>query len=272
MENPWKKITDINRIAGCDEAYVKNHQQNKNSRFLFTTVELPEPFIGNPNAPVYILLGSPGMGPNAKNYIDLEKQLKHESKDKYISFVKSLIFQNCNSPYSDTDYPFYPLNPQLKKFDYEGNKTKAFHREFWRYKVFGRLIEEFKRHNDLEEMSEEDVLKIFSNAFFNVELYGYHSHITEHSLLNRNNRLPSVNFTINLVKKAMKEDKMILMPRAVKTWFHLIPGLDSYHKAYFVSVNRIIEICKSTLSPLPYNALMKKLKDLHENTTTYNKT
>jgi hypothetical protein len=30
MENPWGKISDLNRVANCDETYVKNHQQHKN--------------------------------------------------------------------------------------------------------------------------------------------------------------------------------------------------------------------------------------------------
>lgn len=264
IDNPWVNVSDKKRKALTDSKYIENYQKNKNGKFLFSTVELPEPFIGSPRAPIYILLGSPGMGSKANNYSDLKKQIEFEENNEYLSFIKPLVFKNCNWPYSDIEYPFYPLNPSLAKFDISKNKTHAFHREFWRFGVFNRLINEFKIKLNLQGIKEEEVLKVFANAFFNIELYGYHSHKTEHSILEEKNRLPSVKYNIKLITEAIREDKIILMPRAVNTWFSLVPELATYPKAYFVKVNRSIEINKSTVSPFPYGLLMTELKKIHD--------
>ena len=80
-------------------------------------------------------------------------------------------------------------------------------------------------------------------------------------------KLPSVQYQVYLVKKAMSENKLILMPRAVRNWFNLVDGLSTYNKAFFVSSNRRVEFTYSTLSPSVY----KQLKSIIIK-NTYNKT
>ena len=100
------------------------------------------------------------------------------------------------------------------------------------------------------------LLKQFHILFFNLELYGYHSNKTIHSVLSKRNRLPSVNYSIELVVQAMANKKLIIIPRAVNTWFKIIPDLDNYEKCHFAATNREIEIKKNTISPKAYQEMV----------------
>lgn len=244
MTNPWLNADHNDRIAEIDKEIVQDIIDSDKYSKLISTVEIPEPWIGSGDADIFILLGSPGLDSRTLNYHDIGPKLKQEDSHEYRLELRELAFENLKNPFNnENDYPFYPFNPVLKKLE----KGKG-HNTWWTNK-FKSLIEDICKNNELEK---EVVVKAISRSIFNIELYGYHSIKTETKLLYSNYKLPSVQYQVYLVKKAMSENKLILMPRAVRNWFNLVDGLSTYDKAFFVASNRGVEFNYSTLSPSVY--------------------
>ncbi|PCI96235.1 MAG: hypothetical protein COB15_11115 [Flavobacteriales bacterium] len=231
MKNPWKNITIDNRIAECDIDYLSKYNRSSKNEFYLSTKDMPEPFIGCANAPILILLGSPG------SVIDISGGLR---------MINQEALANLHNPQTINDFPFYPLKERL---------AKTAHSKWWN-RVFRVLINDIT----ISGLDETQVKKAISKTFFNLELYGYHSPITYKQFVKKDNLLPSTNFNIYLIKQAMKENKLILMPRARREWFNIVDGLSDYNNAVFVASNRGIEINKHTVSPRAYKIIVDKIK------------
>lgn len=251
--NPWTVINLNNRVCQCDKEFLNRNNKSKKGKPLLSTVEMPEPFIGSANSEIFILMGSPGLDSKTSNYTNIEEKLLEENKPENLRIIIPFILENLNDPFYSSEYPFFSINPSLKES--KSTKDKK-HFEWWN-RVFKNIHKDVLK---IEKSSDEIITKAISKTFFNIELYGYHSVKTEHKFLNKKNRLPSVDFSIQLVKKAMQDSKMILIPRAVNTWFRLIDGLSDYENCHFIATNRSIEISRTTLSPKPYNDLIKIIR------------
>ena len=98
---------------------------------------VPEPFLGNPQAPVVLLGLNPGFIP--------EDIVFHDKPDYHEAAVENLRHGN-------PEYPFYLLNPNFR--DSPGHK--------WWYKHLRSLIE-------------KSSLELVASRVFAVEIHGYHS-------------------------------------------------------------------------------------------------
>ncbi|MEI8110207.1 MAG: hypothetical protein WCH59_04380 [Chitinophagia bacterium] len=248
MENPWKKINTSCRVCEIDKDYFV-----KNKHLEISQIEIPEPFIGCPEAPIYILMGSPLVSIKDLNQKDLTQKIEDEKTEEHPSLARSNSLANITNPFEYKDYPFYSISPELKNS--KSIKDQKHYKWWWR--VFESLSKEIQNKlNDKSEKTNKYIIKGISHTFFNLELYGYHSNKTIHSVLSKRNRLPSVNYSIELVIQAMANKKLIIIPRAVNTWFKIIPDLDNYEKCYFAATNREIEIKKNTISPKAYQEMV----------------
>jgi hypothetical protein len=230
-ENPWKKITTEKKILDIDKNLIKKHNQKfeKNEQRKISVDDYPEPFLGNPDSKIYILLANPGR--NIRTESSTIELVKKEG-------LENIILKNLNHDFKGIDYPFYFLDPKFE--NHPGAQ--------WWNKALEKLIknDSFKR-------------KKLANEIFEVELYGYHSVGCERRLINNKERLPSSEYSFNLVRKAIKENKIILLARAIGDWFEKVPELKDYDNCYFIANNRGIKFSRSTISPKAYKEINRIL-------------
>jgi hypothetical protein len=248
MKNPWEDINKLNRVCEIDKEYF-----TKNGNLEISQIEIPEPFIGCPTAPIYILMGSPFVSIEDLKQKDLMKKISQENAEDPPSLVRLNAIANITNPLEEKDYPFYSISPEIK----ESKSVKDQNHYNWWWRVFKSFSKEIQKElNDESEETQGNIVKAISQVFFNLELYGYHSTETITKVLTKKNRLPSVNYSIEFVRKAMLDKKIIIIPRAVNTWFKIIPGLDTYEKCHFAATNREIKINKNTMSPKVYREIL----------------
>lgn len=221
MKNPWLEITKDNKVLSCDnDKILKLHNEIK-------VTDYPEPFIGNPESEIYFLSANPG-----RNDYELQENLLTD----YDTFSR-IILENLEHK-SNRKYPFYYLNPQMKNlggYDY------------WIKCIKPILNQGIKA-------------EILAKNFFSVELIGYHSKGFPRKLFYGKNKLPSIDYSKFLVKKAMEEGKFILLARSVRNWFNLIPELRNYNNCFFIANNREMVISETTLSPNVWSKLLETFK------------
>jgi hypothetical protein len=217
--NPWKNLTAKNGkwIATCDlenfkkrVSIISSHRTN--------SLKLnypPEPFIGNKNAKVYLLLANP----DVPKYNKVNKAKSHQ-----IIFSKN-------------------LNHKLKKFYPLHKNTEV----KWWQDVLLPLIRDLGLENPKNTLriSQKGLSRIDKNLFC-IEMYGYHSKKFNPNIISK---LPSVKYSALLVKKAIQDRKLILIPRSIKQWFNLVPELAWYPKCHIIGTNRSIRLSQSTISP-----------------------
>lgn len=126
-------------------------------------------------------------------YDKILDQLAHKDKSYYQENLRSLNFAS--------KIPFYCLNPG---FDYSGG-----------YKWWVRL---------LKQLIEKYSLKLLSEKLMCLQYLPYHSK----TFKNPPCLLPSQNYTFCLLKKAIKEQKVIVIMRSKKLWFSTVPELKTY--------------------------------------------
>ena len=229
IKNPWNKISADKKILEIDKNLIEkhNHKYHDQENRKISTTDYPEPFLGNPDAKIYILLANPGRN------IDYEKStLELVAKHN----LKVSILKNLNHNFENVDYPFYFLDPKFE--EHPGAK--------WWNKSFKKLIKE-----------DEIKRKILANEIFEVELYGYHSARCERRLINNREKLESSEYSYELVRKAIIDNKIILLARAVGDWFDKVPKLKDYENCHFIASNRGIEFSRKTISPKPYIEIKK---------------
>jgi len=230
--NPWIKLAKWNKVASIDEKYIEEIWKNiKLDDFSFEYY--PEPFIGNKDAPIYVLLANP--------WRFAEEDEKEELS--YSVEQKKLIENNLSHKTLKKNRSFYYLDVLFNPDESDWN---------WWYRFFKYLI----------EIEEIDTNVIWEN-FFSLEIYGYHSYWFDYKLLRDKQNdveLPSLEYTLFLLKEAMDEGKIILLGRSRQNWFDLCPELESYNNCFFISVNRNMEIRNTTLSPYIYRKILRLLR------------
>ena len=226
--NPWHEITPDNKILSRDREAVQIH--NKKYSHLeekrISLVDYPEPFIGNPNAKIYILLANPGRSS--------ESEKKHSSELKKRA-LESYIINNLR--HNKLEYPFYLLDPKFREW-HKGS-------EWW-----GKALKGLIEISSYEKIAQEVI---------SVELYGYHSTRFEKGICDKLVSLSSL-YSYGLVEKAIKENKIILLPRAVGEWYKKVPALKSYDKCYLIATNRGITFTENTISPFAFKEIKKILR------------
>jgi hypothetical protein len=183
MINPWLQLSEI-------APFVLEHDAPAIATFnhlakpdLFIHLELlPEPFLGNPLAPVVLLGLNPGYSPD---------DITHHQREQFAAISRS------NLHHRDIEYPFYLLNPAL---DAPGGK--------WWAQRLSRLIAAKGR-------------KAVAQRVLCIEYFPYHSRRFAHAKL----RVPSQDYSMQLLRNAIRRDAIIVIMRAEKLWLGSVPEL-----------------------------------------------
>jgi hypothetical protein len=137
MENPWTELPfEAPFVLPYDQAAVERFNISAGPEFQLRLNVLPEPFLGNPKAPVVLLGLNPGY---AESDIPI-----HTSP----SFASANRRNLCHTP---SDYPFYLLHPDLVSPG-----------QIW-----------WQKH--LKQVIQAAGVQRVANSIFVIEYLGYHS-------------------------------------------------------------------------------------------------
>ena len=194
--NPWQRLPRCAPYVLSSDADIVaalGHHYRHKAAFQLQTQLLPEPFVGSPDAPVYVLGLNPGYAPG----ID-------DRWHRRAAFRRAVF---ANLKHAGQPFPFYFLAPEF--IDSPGAR-------WWR-----RKCKWFIEALDAE---------IVSRALFCLESFPYHSQrfapIPKKLAKNRN--VPSFSYTEQLLEQAIADKKPIIAMRAWKRWQSQVPGLRNY--------------------------------------------
>ncbi|MDA8054194.1 MAG: hypothetical protein M0Z77_00910 [Thermoplasmatales archaeon] len=253
VQSPW-----IINLGSIRDAMDK--QRGKQERILalqgdlkelgsekFNYTLMPEPYIGNPDAEIYLLNLNPA----------LDKLLESEDPEE-IKCLKRRFEEHilCNYAFYDEvggiscekykEFPFYHLNP-----DY-----KCFQGFWWWYGKLRPLIEKVSEKPGFSKL--EEAFKKVASSIFGIELLPYHSKNfgSGRDLVKRlgegNNDRPcleSVKYNIRLVEDALRKNKTIIIMKGRVEWVELIKRMPDYKKAE----NRVYELISTQNSVITEN-------------------
>jgi hypothetical protein len=193
-KNPWAGFRYSDSMLHPDDAEsVEFHNSSSKADYQFLLHLAPEPWIGSLQGNLLVLYSNPGATQDNLNKV---LQLKHnEVMEKSISNLNQEI----------TSFPHFHFDPELK--DTEGGK--------WFRSKYRWLI---------EETSDRAV----SENLITCELAPYHS--VKWKIPRR--KLPTQEFTYEIIRNAMSRDAVILLARTPKVWLENLPELEKYPKMF----------------------------------------
>ena len=228
MEIKMKKINPFTRI-NKNFPFLIEEKRNKIFEINFKLnyhhwlrLELyPEPYLGNPNAPIVLLNLNPGF-----SYEDLDwmENFTYRKLNK-----KNLIHMN-------KDYPFYLLNPKLSS--HPGYK--------WWSKKLKHLINKFGRKKVAQKIFVLEYIPYHSQKYSNkLDKIDFISH--------RYNKI--------LLKNATKRGALIILMRSFKKWENRYPFLKTYtNKCYLKNVQNPT-ITEGNLKKSCYSKLVRIIEN-----------
>ena len=184
---------------------------------------IPEPFEGNPEAPIYLLGGNPGYGEEGNEW--------HIKEDYLAIMSETLSHKYQANQYNPTDFAFF----DKRLAEYGGTK-------WWK----GHIADEIKD-------------KIFNIEFFAYHstkadgLKGFFSQIAKQP------NLPtciSNQYADQLIYRAIKNKNIIIITRFEKYWLERIVNLEKYDNLYILLNHQIATVKEGNI--IEY----KKYKDL----------
>ena len=174
MKNPW-----VNIVYG-KEIYLKDDQNSLEKikdKLKLSLGHFPQPFLGSPSAPFYLLLSNPGLSEEDMDeisWINLSSQLKIELVNNLDHVSNGFVFLNI------------------------AQKTPA---NIWWNRVFSYY------RKLLPENAAPNFSQLIANTFFVVELFPYHSVRFDPRILK--SQFLSVEYNKYLVENAIQNDKTI---------------------------------------------------------------
>ncbi|MBG26681.1 MULTISPECIES: hypothetical protein [Croceibacter] len=202
MKNPWLNY-DFNENAFHKEDVKEIEKFNNRAKPEFKLSEelLPDPYIGNINSKILLLALNPGLS---------EADFLTHSQLNF----KELHRKNIDQ--TETEYPFYYLNPKLNS---PGSK-------WWKMKLKW-LIEKFGT-------------KKVSESIFCLQFIPYHSIRFKKSA----ELISTQKFTKNILRNHIEKKFPIVIMRSKKYWIELVPELENYENSILLRNPR-----NPTLSP-----------------------
>jgi hypothetical protein len=197
MENPWEKLLKIKPFVVADDWYCleKYNQKYDAGVHKLELDVLPEPFIGNIDAPVYLLNLNPGYD---------ESDIYWHAHEKFrASILSNLLHEKLS-------YPFYFLNPEFNESSGSDWWTKR-----------------------LRILTSDVGLSTVANKIFCVEFFPYHSikykempkSITKELLITQE-------YSIKLVRDAITMGKTIIIMRSKSKWLQYVPELKIHNRVF----------------------------------------
>lgn len=224
--NPWQKTPENSPfILPEDKSVIESYNKlyGNFSDYRIQTHLLPEPFIGNPNSPVYLLGLNPG-------YADGEDDLWHKKLDFRRAVRENLIHKTST-------FPFYFLDPRF---------TESPGGKWWIRKI----------HWIVEAVGVENT----ANNLFYLEAFPYHSRKFKPipKRIYRHRTSPSFMYTRDLLLKHLESGKLVVIMRSFRLWYELVPELAQYSSILKVKNTQVM-----TLSPgnfVGFNKVVQLLK------------
>jgi len=199
-ENPWHHLPDEPPYVlpeDKDEVLTFNKAHQDDYRRLDLEL-IPEPFVGNPHARLVLLGNNPG-------FKTLDK-VAHKRKPAFRERMRNNLLHRLSDA-----FPFLCLDPDLD------------------ISPPGNLWWESKLKSVLAELGNGDNAKsILARDVLAVEYFPYASHRFRHGKLARS--LYSQQYSIGLVRNAMKDGAVIVLTRGKSRWLKAIPELEKYHR------------------------------------------
>ena len=225
MKNPRQQFENAtSRVLVEDESAVDafNAANVGSSDYRIQSQLLPEPFIGNSNANVYLLGLNPGYSP--------EDDAWHSNSQ----FQKAII---NNLGHRKAPRPFYFFESRFE------SSPGAI---WWNSKCRWLI---------------DDVgLDSISQNLFCVELFPYHS--KKYRLFPRsispNGLVPSAAYGAYLVRCAMEEKKTIIAMRAYSSWCKVVPGLETYSRLHRLNSAQNVSLSPKNLQS--YRQILEELQ------------
>lgn len=197
MINPWSNFEKSDFLVHPDDrSILEYHNKHSKPQHQFLTHLAPEPWIGNIEAPIVVLLANPG----ATNL-----DVKGREQPKASAIISKSI---SNLRQESVDYPHFFFNPEL-------SETAG---QAWYFKAFKSLLQHF------------DTKHLAKNVL-TCEMAPYHSK----NWKKPSNDFPTQKYTNYLVKIAIQRNAIILMHRARKLWLAMVPELERYPLKYVPS-------------------------------------
>ena len=216
MDNPWKDLPATSpRILPTDLPAIQAFNERYDGDFAIQTHLMPEPFIGSPDAAVYVLSLNPGYSP--------DDDLWHENQEYSSAISSSICHESMVIPFYFFD-PLFALSPGSR----------------WWLRRCRRLINDVGQEN-------------LSRQLFCVELFPYHSRKYRQiprSIL-PSKFVPSSAYTAQLVRQAVKQNKQIVVMRAYRQWIKLVPELAEYEQIHTMKNPRNVSFSPGNLSGYP---------------------
>lgn len=224
MDNPWKQLSDNGPyVVPADAQKIAEHNKEI-LKLQYQTSVVPQPYIGSPSAPVYLLALNPGYCSRDND----PEQISNLAKVK-----KDTLMHNVES----APYPFYPIAP-------EHRETST--GEWW-----------WKRLRKLAfDVGDQNLAK----NIFCVEYISYHS--TKYSRINigkTEERLLSQQYSGHLVQTAINEGKEIVFMRSQKLWESLVPDLKKYPHTHKLKSSQSVYVTPGNLEEESYDRLVSIL-------------
>lgn len=118
---------------------------------------------------------------------------------------------------------------------------------------FGDLLKKKGIYED------EQIRVILSNKICSVEYFPYNSEGFDSGYL----RLPSQQYTRELVLYAIENNKCIIISRSAKLWFGLVPELNGYSNLYFCSSSQSVYISENNI--IDKNGNKNQIQNIYNN-------
>ena len=235
MVNPWSQLPtdavphvlegDLSIVEKFNARYADKHDrecQISTCAGCFTVQKqlLPEPFIGDPRARVYLLNLNPGYSPEDDDW---------HRKPVY----RNAIIENLG--HKTAEYPFYFLDPRLE--DAPGSA-------WWR-----RRSRWWIRHVGT---------KTLARNLFCAELFPYHSrrYRPVPKRISPDRLVPSSAYVAHLVREAIRAHRPIVV--RTRRWCELIPELGDYSKLFRIRNPRNASLSPNNLQG--YDQLVAELR------------
>lgn len=203
-ENPWRQLpAQPPYFLEMDRAAIEKYNAKVNSNHLIIDWYLPEPFLGDPEAPVVLLNGNPGA-----DFSGIDQKL-HEHPD----FQKA---NRDNLRHNRIDYPLYLLDPFLNA-ENQACQDVDMPGYIWWNRILKPLIKDYG-------------LQIVAQKVFVIEFLPYHSKNFDGKLC-----LASQAYTFDLVAQAIQRNAVIVVMRARQLWLHKVPALKNYDNLFSVN-------------------------------------
>ena len=223
MHNPWSQLPSTGEfvLSGDRESITAYNQQYGSKQDVQLHPELlPEPFIGHPSAPVYLLSLNPGFSD--------EDRVLHRNA----AFCRAV--EGCLQ-HEERDWPFYYLNPDFA--DSPGAK-------WWTGKT--------------RRLAEKVGMQALAQNLFCVELFPYHSRKYQRipKRISPNGLVPSSEYSLRLVRQAIAEEKRIVVMRARKHWKELVPELRGYERRIWLNSAQNVCLSPGNMETSNFEALV----------------